>query len=81
MDSNKKTARIAGLIYLIVVLTGLFSLMYFPTKPIVWDNASATFNNNLEFETLFRLGIVAGIICYTAFLTLPIEFKKRASSK
>ena len=72
MDSNKKQARIAGLLYLIVVLTGIFSLMYVPSKLIVRDNASVTFNNILESETLFRLGIVAGIICYTAFLILPI---------
>ena len=76
MDSNKKTARIAGLLYLIVVLTGIFNLMYVPSKLIVWDNASVTFNNILESETLFRLGIVAGIICYTAFLILPIVLYK-----
>lgn len=76
MDSNKKTARIAGLLYLIVVLTGIFNLMYVPSKLIVWDNASVTFNNILESETLFRLGIVGGIICYTAFLILPIVLYK-----
>ena len=76
MDSNKKPARIAGLLYLIVVLTGIFSLMYVPSKLIVRDNASLTFNNILESETLFRLGIVAGIICYTAFLILPIVLYK-----
>lgn len=76
MDSNKKTARIAGLLYLIVVLTGIFTLMYVPSKLIVWDNASVTFNNILESETLFRLGIVAGIICYSAFLILPIVLYK-----
>src|SRR5687767_495278 len=76
MDSKKKTARIAGVLYLIVVLTGLFSLMYVPSKIIVWDNAALTVNNIIESETLFRLGIVAGIICYTAFLILPIVLYK-----
>jgi hypothetical protein len=71
MDSNKKTARIAGLFYLVVVVTGVFSLLYVPSKLIVWDNAAATFNNIVASETLFRLGVVAGIICYTAFLILP----------
>ena len=69
-------ARIAGLLYLIVVLTGIFNLMYVPSKLIVWDNASVTFNNIRESEVLFRLGIVAGIICYTAFLILPIVLYK-----
>lgn len=73
MDKNKKIARIAGFLYLIVVLTGIFNLKYVPSNIIIiWDNASITFNNIIESETLFRLGIVAGIICYTAFLILPI---------
>ena len=76
MDSNKKTARIAGLLYLTVVLTGIFHLMYVPSRLIVWDNASVTFNNILESETLFRLGIVVGIVCYTAFLILPFVLYK-----
>ena len=76
MDSNRKTARIAGLLYLIVVLTGIFHLMYVPSKLIIWDNASMTFNHILESETLYRLGIVAGIVCYTAFLFLPFVLYK-----
>lgn len=76
MDSNQKTARIAGLLYLIVVLTGIFNLVYVPSRLMVWNNASVTFSNILKFETLFRLGIVAGIICYTVFLILPIVLYK-----
>lgn len=72
MDSNKKTARIAGLVYLMVVLNGIFSLAYVPSKLIVWDDASVTVHNIVASETLFRLGIVSGILCYTFFLVLPI---------
>lgn len=72
MDSPKKTARIAGALYLIVVLTGLFTLMYVPSKLIVWSDAQATFNNITASETLFRLSIFAGILCYLAFLLLPL---------
>ncbi|MBD1384288.1 DUF4386 domain-containing protein [Mucilaginibacter rigui] len=71
MGANKKTARIAGLLYLIVVITGTINLGYVPGKLIVWDNAQATFNNIIASETLFRLGILSGLICYTAFLLLP----------
>lgn len=76
MDSNKNTARIAGLLYLIVVLTGIFYLMYVPSKLIVWDNASITFKNITESESLFRLGIFSGFVCYTAFLLLPLVLYK-----
>ena len=72
MESPKKTARIAGALYLVVVLTGMFALLYVPSKLIVWTDATATFNNIKNSETLFKLGIYAGILCYTAFLLLPL---------
>ena len=74
--SNKKIARTAGVLYLAVVLTGIFSLMYVPKSLIVWDNATATFNNIVSNQTLFRIGIVSGLICYTFFLFLPLVLYK-----
>jgi Domain of unknown function (DUF4386) len=76
MESYKKIARIAGLLYLGVVLTGIFSLMYVPSKLIVSDNASLTFQNISSSESLFRLGIVGGLACYTFFLFLPVALYK-----
>lgn len=76
MNSSKKIARIAGALYLVVVLTGLFTLLYIPSKLIVWTDATATFNNIKNAETLFRFGIYAGILCYTAFLLLPLVLYK-----
>lgn len=74
--SNKTTARIAGLLYLMMILTGFFSLMYVPNKLIVWDNASLTFNNITASELLFRLGIVIGLACYTFYLFLSLVLYK-----
>jgi hypothetical protein len=76
MESPKITARIAGALYLVVVLTGFFALMYIPSTLIVWTDAAATFNNIKNSETLFRLGIYAGVLCYTAFLLLPLVLYK-----
>ncbi len=76
MTSNKKKARIAGLLYLVVVLTGVFSLAYVPSKLIFWDNPTATFNAIKESQTLFRFGIVSGLVCYSFFLILPIALYK-----
>lgn len=76
MNLNKKTGRIAGLLYLIVVATGIFNLAYVPSKLIVQGNAATTFNNIVANETLFRLGILSGLICYTAFLLLPLVLYK-----
>lgn len=74
--SFRNTGRIAGLLYLVVVITGIFSLGYVPSKLIVWNNASATFANITNSELLFRLGIVSGLICYTFFLFLPLVLYK-----
>lgn len=76
MTSNKKKARIAGLLYLVVVITGLFSLAYVPSKIIIWDDSTTTFNAIKASETLFRFGIVSSVICYVFFLLLPLALYK-----
>jgi Domain of unknown function (DUF4386) len=80
MDSNKRNARIAGLLYLVIVLNGIFSLGYVPSKLIVRDDAAATFQNILSNVFLFRAGIVSGLICYTFFLFLPLALYKLLKS-
>lgn len=77
--TTKTKARIAGLLYLAVVLTGIFSLMYVPKQLIVWDDAALTFTNIVASQTLFRFGIVSGIACYTFFLFLPLALYKLLS--
>lgn len=79
MNPIKRTAHIAGLIYLTVVVSGIFSLLYVPSQLIVCGNPSTTFNNIVANELLFRLGILAGVICYIAFLFLPIILCKLLS--
>lgn len=79
MNSNKKTARTAGLLYLIVVVTGFFSLIYVPSQIFVEGDASATVSNIVASRSLFQLGIVASLICYTAFLLLPFALYKLLS--
>lgn len=74
--SFRNTGRIAGLLYLVVVITGIFSLAYVPSKLIVWSDSSVTFNNILNSQLLFRLGIISGLICYTFFLFLPLALYK-----
>lgn len=76
MTTNQKTARIAGLLYLAVVLTGIFSLAYVPSKLIAWDNLATTYHNIKASESLFRLGIIAGLSCYLFFLFLVLQLYK-----
>jgi hypothetical protein len=70
MNSTKKTARIAGLLYLVNGVAGFFSIIYVPGKLIVSENAAATANNILASERLFRLGIVSELICAAEFVFL-----------
>lgn len=70
--TNKKSARLAGLIYLIVVITGIIGLAYIPSRLIVGDNAQLTMANIKGNELLFRIGIASTIVCYLAFLILPL---------
>lgn len=76
MTEKNKTSRIAGIIYLGVVLTGLFSLLYVPSKLINYENAALTFENISNSETFFRLGIASGLLCYTFFIFLPLVLYK-----
>jgi hypothetical protein len=68
MNSTKTTARVAGLLYLLLGITGFFSLMYVPSKLIVRGNAAATASNILASESLFRLGAVSNLIAATIFI-------------
>lgn len=66
------TARLAGFLYLIVVISGIFSLGYVPSQVPVNAGDAASVASLLKEETLFRGGIAAGLVCYTAFLLLPL---------
>jgi hypothetical protein len=72
MTDENKTARLAGALYLVVVLTGLFSLLYVPSKITVAGDPQATVGNILAHESLFRAGIAAFMVKQVAFLLLPL---------
>ena len=62
MISNKNLARIAGLLYLIVIATGLFAEIFVRQAFKVSGDALTTANNIQSSEMLFRLGVVADIV-------------------
>lgn len=68
---NKKTARLAGVLYLIVVVTGIFSLAYVPSTLIASNDSALTVQQIMASQTVFRLSILSSAICYLAFLFLP----------
>jgi Domain of unknown function (DUF4386) len=80
MHPTDKAARVAGAVYLSMVLTAPFSLIYVPGKLIVRGNATATASNILAHETLFRLGIVADLISSVIFVLLVMALYRLLSS-
>ena len=72
MNSTKKAARVAGLLYLLNVLPAPFSLLYIPSAFIVRGDASATANKIRASELLFRTGIVAELISATIFIFMGL---------
>ena len=72
MNSTKKTARIAGLLYLILGIIGAYGIMYVPSKIMVRGDAAATSNNILANEFLFRTGIVSQLISSVIFIFLVL---------
>jgi hypothetical protein len=72
MTQLKKTARIAGLWYLMFAL-GPFYLLYVPSKTIVDDDAAATSALILSHEKLFRFGILAETLGAIVFVGLGLS--------
>jgi len=56
MKSVQRTARIAGILYLIITIAAIFAHIYLPSNIIVQGDATATANNIVTSETLFRVG-------------------------
>jgi hypothetical protein len=57
-SSLKKTARFAGLVYLIWIIMGLFGLFYVPSQINMHGDAAATAQNILSHEFLFRTSVI-----------------------
>jgi hypothetical protein len=70
MQPMQKTARIAGLLYLIVVLIGPFVLIYVPGKLYVSGDATATVNNISTHQSLYQAHIVVGVVAELLFLAV-----------
>lgn len=80
MHPTDKAARVAGAVYLSLVLTAPFSLLYVPGKLIVRGNATATANNILTHETLFRFYIVSDLFSSVIFICLGLALYRLLSS-
>ena len=72
MNSIKKKARTAGLLYLALAVIFPFSLIYVPSTLFVFGDAAATADNIRASELLFRAGIFSGLIANVLFVFLAL---------
>lgn len=70
----KKTARIAGFLFLVWIITGLFSLMYIPAKINMKGEPADTARNILANEFLFRTGILVDLAGAAIWILLVLVF-------
>ena len=67
-------ARIAGVLYLIIIIGGLFGAGYVPATIVVYGDAAATINNVLTNESLYRFGLGVHIIIVLCNIPLAVIF-------
>ena len=65
MNSNNKTARMAGFFYLIFIVTSVIAGLF---GRFVFVDAPATVNQIIAHESLFRIGFVISLFSYVFFL-------------
>jgi hypothetical protein len=73
--SLRRVARLAGLLYLIGSITGVFGILYGPSLVVPGD-AAATARNILASETLFRLSIVSALLDQIIFVFVALALYK-----
>jgi hypothetical protein len=74
MSSTRNPGRVAGVWYLLLVVSGPLRLMYIPSKLFVHGNATATVNNIAAHQWLFRFGIVGDLVCAVILIFLVLAF-------
>jgi hypothetical protein len=72
MSTTRKAARVAGLLYVLMSIPGVWGLIYVPSRLIVSGDPAATARNILASETLFRSGIVANLVSQAGFVLVAL---------
>jgi hypothetical protein len=64
MNSSRRTARITGVLYLIIIICAGFSEGFVRSSIIVPGNAAVTADNIVNSEWLFRVGFVSDLVAF-----------------
>jgi hypothetical protein len=72
--SVKKIARTGGVLYLIIIVAGLLGEIFIRNKLIVPGDATATANNIMASQLLWRIGIAGDLIMHVCDIPLMVIF-------
>jgi len=73
-SSPQAYARAGGVLYLIIIVAGIFGEMFVRSKLIVSGDAGATANNIMGSEMLWRIGIAGDLIMHVCDVPLTMIF-------
>jgi hypothetical protein len=72
--SQRKVARVAGVLYLTIIIAGIFAEFFVRQSLIVPGDATATAANITAAEGLFRIGIAGDLIMIICDIALALAF-------
>jgi len=70
----KTNARTAGVLYLLIIITGLFSELFVRSGMIVPDDAAATAENITNNSFLFRIGFISDLVMVMSDVGVALLF-------
>jgi hypothetical protein len=76
MESPNKLARMTGVLYFVVVLTGVASEIMVHNFIIVPGDIATTVNHITTYESIFRLGFVISLTRFAVFIVMVLALYK-----
>lgn len=74
ISSRKKVTRLAGVVYLIWIMTGLYSIYFIPSRIQLEGDVDVVADSILSHEFLFRTGMVNGLISVALWVLMVMIF-------
>jgi hypothetical protein len=71
-NSINSTARIGGILYLIIILAGMFSVIFVREKLVVAGDPTATAQNIIAHQLLWRTGIATDLLMHICDIPLML---------
>jgi hypothetical protein len=72
--SQRRVARVAGVLYLVIIATGIWAFAFDRSSLIVPGDATATANNVIASEGLLRASIAADLVMIMSDVALALAF-------